>query len=49
MYVMLSSEDSALLLGSLLAFTALASVMIATRRLDWFALSASLKGAPGAH
>lgn len=49
MYVMLSLEDSALLLGSLLAFTALASVMIATRRLDWFALSASLKGAPGAH
>ena len=48
MYVMLSSEDSALLLGSVLAFTALASVMIATRRLDWFALSASLRGAPDA-
>jgi inner membrane protein len=48
MYVMLSSEDSALLLGSVLAFTALASVMIATRRLDWFALSESLKGAAGA-
>jgi len=49
MYVMLSSEDSALLLGSVLTFATLASVMIATRRLDWFALSASLKGASGAH
>jgi inner membrane protein len=39
-YVMLSSEDAALLLGSLLVFAVLAATMIATRRLDWFNLSA---------
>ena len=43
---MLSSEDSALLLGSVLAFIVLAAAMIATRRVDWFALSTSLKGSP---
>ena len=43
LYIMLSLEDSALLVGTLLAFTALSGVMIATRRLDWFAWSASLK------
>jgi inner membrane protein len=42
-YVMLSSEDSALLLGSVLVFAVLAATMIATRRLDWFSLSASLR------
>jgi inner membrane protein len=42
-YLMLSSEDAALLLGSLLAFAGLAATMIATRRLDWFNLSASLR------
>jgi inner membrane protein len=46
MYVMLSSEDSALLLGSVLAFIVLATAMIATRKVDWFALSTSLKSAP---
>ncbi|HWZ71234.1 MAG TPA: cell envelope integrity protein CreD [Casimicrobiaceae bacterium] len=44
-YVMLSSEDAALLLGSLLVFAVLAATMIATRRLDWFSLSASLRAA----
>jgi inner membrane protein len=42
-YVMLSSEDAALLLGSVLVFAVLAATMIATRRLDWFSLSASLR------
>jgi inner membrane protein len=42
LYVLLQSEDYALLLGSLLVFTALASAMIATRRLDWAALSRRL-------
>jgi inner membrane protein len=46
-YVMLSSEDAALLLGSVLVFAVLAATMIATRHLDWFSLSASLK-APAA-
>jgi inner membrane protein len=32
---MLSSEDNALLLGSLMVFALLAVTMIATRKLDW--------------
>jgi inner membrane protein len=35
LYVMLSSEDNALLLGSLMVFALLAVTMIATRKLDW--------------
>lgn len=35
LYVILQSEDYALLLGSLLVFGALSALMIATRRLDW--------------
>ena len=35
LYVMLSSEDNALLLGSLMVFALLAITMIATRKLDW--------------
>jgi inner membrane protein len=35
LYVILRSEDYALLLGSLLVFGALAALMLATRRLDW--------------
>jgi inner membrane protein len=35
LYVILLSEDYALLLGSLLLFAILAALMIATRRLDW--------------
>lgn len=36
-YVVLRNEDYALLLGSLLFFGALAAVMSATRRVDWYA------------
>lgn len=36
LYVILQSEDYALLLGTLLLFAALAAVMVATRRVDWF-------------
>ena len=39
LYVMLQSEDSALLMGSLLVFGLLATVMIATRRMDWAAIT----------
>jgi inner membrane protein len=37
--VILQSEDYALLLGALLLFTALAIVMIMTRRVDWYRLA----------
>lgn len=35
LYVMLQSEESALLMGSILVFGVLATVMLATRRMDW--------------
>jgi inner membrane protein len=35
LYVLLKSEDHALLLGSLMVFAMLAAAMIATRKLDW--------------
>ncbi|HUK05707.1 MAG TPA: cell envelope integrity protein CreD [Burkholderiales bacterium] len=38
LYVLLRSEDHALLMGALLVFAALAAAMIATRRVDWNAL-----------
>jgi len=39
LYVILQSEDYALLLGALLLFAALAIVMVMTRRVDWYHLS----------
>lgn len=39
LYVVLGSEDYALLMGALLLFAALAAFMLLTRRLDWYALS----------
>ena len=45
LYVLLKSEDHALLLGSLLVFAALAAAMVATRRLDWTALAKRLSPA----
>ena len=39
LYVLLRSEDHALLMGSLLVFACLAAAMVATRRVDWYALS----------
>jgi inner membrane protein len=38
LYVLLQLEQGSLVLGSVLLFLALAAVMVATRRLDWFAL-----------
>ena len=46
LYVVLGSEDHALLAGSLLVFAMLAAGMIATRRLDWTSLSLRLAQAP---
>jgi inner membrane protein len=39
LYVILQSEDYALLLGAVLLFAALTIVMIMTRRVDWYRLS----------
>lgn len=39
LYGLLVSEDNALLLGALLTFGLLAVLMLATRRVDWYALS----------
>jgi inner membrane protein len=41
LYVLLRAEDHALLMGSLLVFACIASAMIATRRVDWYALAAN--------
>jgi inner membrane protein len=46
LYVLLRSEDHALLMGALLVFACLAAAMVATRRVDWYALGAHA-GAPG--
>jgi inner membrane protein len=43
LYLLLQSEDNALLMGSLMVFCLLAVVMIATRRKDWGSLG---RGAP---
>jgi inner membrane protein len=39
LFVLLKSEDHALLMGSVMAFVALSVAMIATRKLDWAGLS----------
>jgi len=45
LYVLLQSEDYALLLGSLLLFGVLALVMVITRRVDWYRVGANEKPA----
>lgn len=42
LYGVLLSEDNALLMGAILLFLALATTMLATRRLDWYRIGASL-------
>jgi inner membrane protein len=39
LYVLVLSEDYALLLGAIILFSALAAVMLATRKLDWYAVT----------
>ncbi len=39
LYFLLRSEDNALMLGSLLIFGLLAAAMVATRKVDWYALT----------
>jgi inner membrane protein len=41
LYVILQSEENALLLGSVLIFAMLAGLMMATRHFDWYALTES--------
>lgn len=43
LYVLLQSEDHSLVLGSLLVFSALATVMLTTRKTNWSALSGRLR------
>lgn len=53
LYCILASEDNAFLMGTVLLFTVLAAVMAATRKIDWYELTAQLarrqvQGAQGA-
>ena len=43
LYLLLQMEQSALVLGALLLFAVLAAVMVATRRVDWYALMEQLR------
>jgi inner membrane protein len=45
LYVLLRSEDHALLMGSLLVFACVAAAMVATRHLDWYSVGANTQGA----
>lgn len=44
LFVVLRLEDHALLMGSLLVFACVAAAMVATRRVDWYALPTNLPG-----
>lgn len=46
LYLLLLSEQSALVLGSVLLFAVLAAVMLVTRRIDWYALTGRLRSEP---
>jgi inner membrane protein len=48
LYGLLASESNALLLGALLVFGMLAVLMLATRKVDWYALSMGHTAASGA-
>ncbi len=44
LYALLQMEQTALVIGSLVLFVALTAVMVATRRIDWYALAEQLRG-----
>ena len=46
LYGLLVSEDNALVLGSLMLFAILAAIMLATRRIDWYAPMSEAKAPP---
>jgi len=43
LYALLQMEQTALVLGSMLLFAVLAALMVATRRIDWYALATQLR------
>ncbi|HEY5809314.1 MAG TPA: inner membrane CreD family protein, partial [Povalibacter sp.] len=43
LYVLVLSEDYALLLGAIILFAALAAVMLATRRVNWYGEGAEVE------
>jgi inner membrane protein len=43
LYALLQMEQNALVIGSVMLFAALATVMLLTRRIDWYALFARLR------
>ncbi len=43
LYALLQMEQNALVIGSVMLFAALATVMMLTRRIDWYALFARLR------
>jgi inner membrane protein len=47
LYVLLQSEDMALVLGAVLLFGILATIMVVTRKVDWYRLVPD-RGAPAA-
>ncbi|MDH4174167.1 MAG: inner membrane CreD family protein, partial [Betaproteobacteria bacterium] len=47
LYALLKAEDYSLLGGALLLFGLLAAVMLATRRVDWYALNGARSGVSG--
>jgi len=44
LYALLQMEQSSLVLGAILLFVVLAIVMVLTRRMDWYALTAQMRG-----
>jgi len=48
LYGLLASESNAMLLGALLIFGMLATLMLVTRKVDWYALSHRNEAAPAA-
>lgn len=45
LYVIIQSEDSALLMGSALIFSVLAGIMVVTRNIDWYAFNPGFSAA----
>jgi inner membrane protein len=46
LYGLLSSENNALVMGSILLFAVLSAVMISTRKVDWYQIGKRSEGAP---
>jgi inner membrane protein len=47
LYGLLVSEDNAVVLGSLMLFAILATLMLVTRRVDWYAPASTLQADAG--